>query len=128
MSRSAFAKARYTLFLRIQYKFYTMILTTTNSIQGKEITNYIGIVTGHKYVNTYSTKGLSFKEQLTMKKGLENAEKDLEKAKKEALDRLVEKAEEMHAMAVIGVTMDVEVLRQGITLSIATMGTAVIYK
>lgn len=105
-----------------------MILTTTNSIQGKEITNYIGIVTGHMYVNTYSTKGLSFKEQLTMKKGLENAEKDLEKAKKEALDRLVEKAEEMHAMAVIGVTMDVEVLRQGITLSIATMGTAVIYK
>lgn len=105
-----------------------MILTTTNSIQGKEITNYIGIVTDNMYVNIYSAKGLSFKDSLSMKKGYENAEKELEDAKNEAFSRLQVKAKEMQAMAIVGITMDTEVLREGMTLAISVMGTAVTFK
>lgn len=105
-----------------------MIITTTNSIQGKEITNYLGIVTDHKYVNIYSSKGLSFKESLSAINGYANAEKELEETKKEAFLRIQEKAKEMQAMAVVGVTMDVEVLREGMTLAISVMGTAVTYQ
>ena len=69
-----------------------MILTTTNTIQGKEITNYVGIVTDTMYVNVYSAKGLSFKDSLSAKKGYQNAEQELEYTKKEAFSRLEEKA------------------------------------
>lgn len=105
-----------------------MIITTTNALQGKEITNYIGIVTDHKYVNIYSSKGLSFKDSFSAKKGYENAEKELEGTKKEAFDRIIEKAKALHATAVVGVTMDVEVLREGMTLAISVMGTAVTHQ
>lgn len=105
-----------------------MLITTTNSIQGKEITHYIGIVTDHKYVNIYKSKGLSFKDSLSAIKGYENAEKELESTKKEALERIIEKAKSLHATAVVGLTMDVEVLREGMTLAISVMGTAVTHQ
>jgi len=55
-----------------------MLLTTTNSIEGKEITFYLGIVTSHVYAKLLETKGLTFKESLTMKKAYEKGEVNIE--------------------------------------------------
>ncbi len=102
-----------------------MILTTTNAIQGKEISQYVGIVTSNVYVNVYKSKGLSFKDSLSMIKGYENAEDGLEAAKTQALEDLKSKAKNMQGMAVVGITMDIEVLREAITMCISAMGTVV---
>jgi uncharacterized protein YbjQ (UPF0145 family) len=101
-----------------------MLLTTTNSIEGKEITFYLGIVTSHVYTKLIETKGLTFKESFTMKV-YENGEVNIENAKKEALDKLKERAKALNATAVIGIHLDVEVIFEGRTLGISAVGTAV---
>lgn len=105
-----------------------MIVTTTNSIQGKEITSYLNIVTSNVYSKLYETKGLSFKESIGGTKGFEKGEQNIEIAKKEAIDKLKEKASALGANAIIGISLDVEVIFEGMTLGISVLGTAVVYK
>ncbi len=105
-----------------------MILTTTNTIEGKDISKYIDIVTSHVYSKLYDTKGLSFKESLSMTKAYEKGEQNIEMAKKEALKKIKDKAKELGANALIGISVDVEVIFEGRTLGISAMGTAVFYK
>ncbi len=104
-----------------------MILTTTTSLQGKEITQYLGIVTETLYVRYHQSK-MSFKDAFSTEKVYENLEEGLEIGKKEAFIKLTEKAKELQAMAVIGVSMDVEITRDGMTRAISVMGTAVTFK
>lgn len=105
-----------------------MIITTTNSIDGKEITSYKDIVTAHVYSKLYETKGLSFKDTFTMTKAYEKGTVNVEASKKEALDKIKEKAANLGANAVIGITIDVEVIFEGRTLGISAIGTAVTYR
>ena len=105
-----------------------MIITTTNSIQGKEITSYIDIVTSHTYSKIYDTKGLSFKESLSSSKAYEKGEQNIENAKKEAIEKVKKKASALGANAIVGLIIDVEVVREGISLGISVIGTAVSYK
>jgi len=104
-----------------------MIITTTNSIEGKDISRYLGIVTENMYVSLYNTKGLSFKESLSMRKAYQNGEENIEQSKKEIFAKLEEKAKALGANAIVGVSMDVEMIFEASTLGISVMGTAVFY-
>lgn len=104
-----------------------MILTTTNSIQGKEITQYLGIVTTTIYVRYHKSK-MSFKDAFNLEKSYENAEEGLEIGKQAAFEKLKEKGKELQATAIIGISMDVEITRDGMTRAISVMGTAVNFK
>lgn len=102
-----------------------MILTTTNSISGKEISNYLGIIMGTTYASNYATKGMSFKDIFNSKKYYENYENGLEAAKESAFEKLKQQAEAKQANAIIGVSIDVEMMSTtGVTM-ITVIGTAV---
>ncbi|RMB57646.1 YbjQ family protein [Dokdonia sinensis] len=105
-----------------------MILSTTDTIQGKEIHTYLGLVSATIYTSSFKTKGLSFKDQFNSEKTYENYEKGLEAAKEEAFIRLRENAKAMQANAIVGISMDVETMGQVNLTTISVMGTAVALK
>lgn len=105
-----------------------MIITTTNSIQGKEITQYLSVITGFVYAKIYDTKGLSFRDSLNSEKIYKSGEDGINAAKQEVLKKLEIKAKELGAHAIVGVTMDVEVIIENSKLGISAMGTAVVLK
>ncbi|NER19010.1 YbjQ family protein [Spongiivirga citrea] len=102
-----------------------MILTTTNSIDGKTISNYLGVVTGTTYVVNYGTKGMSFKDMFNSSKYYANYENGLEEAKEEAFQKLRDNANNQAADAVVGISFDIEMMgANGVTM-VSIVGTAV---
>lgn len=78
-----------------------MILTTTNSIEGHQIENYLGIITG---VSTNIKTSFSFKTEKnkSLYRGFIN------EAKEEAFQNLKDNAINLKANAVVGITIDIE--------------------
>lgn len=102
-----------------------MIITTTNSIEGKEVSNYLGVIMGTTYTSNHGTKGMTFKDIFNSKKYYENYENGLESAKESAFEKLKQQAEEKQANAIIGISVDVELMSTtGVTM-ITVIGTAV---
>jgi uncharacterized protein YbjQ (UPF0145 family) len=101
-----------------------MIITTTPNIEGKEIKEYIGIVTGEAIMGANIFR--DFFASITDIVGGRSAayEKELGKARKVAIDEMIQKAEDVGGSAVIGVDLDYEVIREGM-LMVAVSGTAV---
>ena len=101
-----------------------MIVTTTPNIEGKEIKEYIGIVTGEAIMGANIFR--DFFASITDIVGGRSAayEKELGKARKVALDEMIQQAEDVGGSAVIGVDLDYEVIRDGM-LMVAVSGTAV---
>lgn len=103
-----------------------MIITTTNKIEGRTISEYKGIVFGEVIAGVNLIKDL--------KAGLSNIfggrsgtyEKELITARNEALEEMQQRAQEMGAVAVVGVKVDYEALGadNGMLMVIAS-GTAV---
>lgn len=112
-------------------KIKTMVLTTTNSIEGFRIIEYKGIVTGLSYNSSYSYKGVkvSFKDMFNTKnyrKAYQEAyEEGLQSIKEEAFQKLKKNAEALNANAVVGIKVDIEPLSQSSMLIISITGTAV---
>ena len=96
-----------------------MILTTTNTIEGHKIHDYLGIITGVA-VNRKQT-GMSF----SMTKYYDALEKNIETVKEEAFQNLKKNAIAVHANAVVGITVDVETFATSGILMISITGTAV---
>ena len=103
-----------------------MILTTTPSVEGKNITEYQGIVFGEVIA------GVDFIKDLTA--GLSNFfggrsgtyEEELLRAREEAMRELEERARALGADAVVGVDVDYEVLGANYGMLLVTeSGTAV---
>ncbi len=101
-----------------------MIVTTTPNIEGKEIKEYIGIVTGEAIMGANIFR--DFFASITDIVGGRSAayEKELGKARKVAMDEMIQQAEDVGGSAVIGVDLDYEVIRDGM-LMVAVSGTAV---
>lgn len=101
-----------------------MIITTTPNIEGKEIKEYIGIVTGEAIMGANIFR--DFFASITDIVGGRSAayEKELGKARKVAMDEMIQKAEDVGGSTVIGVDLDYEVIREGM-LMVAVSGTAV---
>lgn len=104
-----------------------MIVTTTPQIEGKKISQYLGIVTGEAIMGANLFKDL-FASITDILGGRSGAyEKELIRAKDIALQELEERAKEKGANAVVGVDLDYEVLgRDNSMLMVSASGTAVI--
>jgi uncharacterized protein YbjQ (UPF0145 family) len=103
-----------------------MIVTTTPSIQGKEITQYFGIVTGEAILGANLFRDL-FAGIRDIVGGRSAAyERELAKARQIALQEMEAAAAQMGANAVVGVDLDYEVLgaNSGM-LMVSASGTAV---
>ncbi|WP_413204583.1 YbjQ family protein [Rhodospirillum sp. A1_3_36] len=104
-----------------------MILTTTESVEGKHITAYLGIVSGEAVQGTNIFKDFfgSIRDVVGGRSG--SYESEFLEAKNAALAELEERAQAVGADAVIGVDLDYQVLGgdQKMLLMVAANGTAV---
>ena len=100
-----------------------MIVTTTPSVEGYQIADYLGIVTGEAIMGANIIRDLfaSVTDILGGRSGAYEAE--LAKARETALRELEERAVEKGANAVVGVDLDYEVIGQ--MLMVSASGTAV---
>ncbi len=104
-----------------------MIVTTTQSIEGKKVVRYLGIVTGEAILGANIFRDL-FAGIRDIVGGRSAAyEKELQRARRIALEELEERATELGANAVVGVDPDYEVLGGGNgMLMVSASGTAVV--
>ena len=103
-----------------------MIVTTTNSIEDHQVEEYLGLVFGEVItgVNFLKDIGAGIRDFIGGRS--QGYEEELIRARQEALDEMVARAEKLGAQAVIGVKMDYEVLGQGGSmLMVTSSGTAV---
>lgn len=103
-----------------------MIITTTPNIEGKNITQYLGIVTGEAVVGANLFRDL-FASVTDIVGGRSGAyEKEFRKAREIAFEELESAARQQGANAVVGVDLDYEVLgeKNGM-LMVSVSGTAV---
>lgn len=103
-----------------------MIITTTNSVEGRPVREYKGIVMGEAIIGANILKDL-FAAVRDVVGGRAGAYEDaLRSARQEALREMANKAQELGADAVIGVDIDYEVLgKAGSMLMVTSAGTAV---
>ncbi|MFN0276346.1 MAG: YbjQ family protein [Chitinophagales bacterium] len=103
-----------------------MTITTTTSIEGKNISKYLGLVSGETIIGANIIKDL-FAGIRDIVGGRSGAyEEVLREAKKIALQEMEEAAQQMGANAIIGVDLDYETVGNGSMLMVAVSGTAVI--
>ncbi|WP_298721786.1 YbjQ family protein [uncultured Ferrovibrio sp.] len=104
-----------------------MILTSTDSVEGRKITAYLGIVAGEAVMGTNIFRDFfaGITDILGGRSG--GYEKELRKAKALALESLVDEAKQLGADAVVGLDLDYQQIggtdRQ--MLLVAASGTAV---
>ena len=104
-----------------------MILTTTPTIEGKSITEYLGIVTGEAVMGANIVKDI-FAAVTDIVGGRSGKyEQELGKARQIALQEMAGEAEKIGANAVVGVDLDYEVIREGM-LMVTAAGTAVKFR
>ncbi len=104
-----------------------MIISTTHNIEGKKISQYLGIVSGEAIIGANLFK--DFFASITDIVGGRSAayEKVLKEAKDNALAELQENAQKAGANAVIGVDLDYETIgSNGSMLMVSANGTAVV--
>ncbi len=104
-----------------------MILTTTDSIDGQKIVQYLGVISADVVMGTNFMRDFfaSVRDVVGGRSG--SYEKVFTEAKQEALDDLAEKAKSMGANAVIGIDLDYEIIGgdQKTLLMVTANGTAV---
>lgn len=105
-----------------------MLITTTPTIQGAEITSYYGIVTGEAILGANIFKDF-FAGIRDIVGGRSAAyEEELRKAREVALDEMEAEATALGATAVVGVDLDYETIQVGSggnMLMVSVSGTAV---
>ncbi|MDR7101979.1 uncharacterized protein YbjQ (UPF0145 family) [Croceicoccus sp. BE223] len=104
-----------------------MIVTTTPTVQGREISGYLGIVTGEVIVgaNLFRDLFASITDLVGGRSG--KYEEVLARARREAISEMKEEAMKLGGNAVVGVDLDYEVLGQnGSMLMVSCSGTAVV--
>ncbi len=102
-----------------------MIVTTTPYIEGKKVSQYLGIVTGEAIMGANIFKDI-FASITDVIGGRAAAyEKELSRAQKIAMEEREERAQQMGADAIVGVDLDYETLKQGSMLMVTVSGTAV---
>lgn len=103
-----------------------MLITTTNSVEGKTIEQYYGVVIGEAIMGANVFKDLfaSIRDVVGGRSGSYEAE--LTKARKVAFSEIQQEATLLGANAIVGVDLDYEVVGQnGSMLMVSISGTAV---
>lgn len=101
-----------------------MIVTTTPTIEGRQIASYLGIVTGEAIMGANIIKDLfaSVTDIIGGRSG--KYEQELGKARKISIDEMMQSATALGADAIVGIDLDYEVIRDGM-LMVTASGTAV---
>lgn len=104
-----------------------MIVTTTDGIEGRRVTTYLGVVTGEAIMGTNVFRDMfaGLRDIVGGRSG--SYEKEVKKAKDLAVEQMIEEAEALGADAVVGVDLDYEVIggdKKTLLMAIAN-GTAV---
>ncbi len=103
-----------------------MLLTTTPTIEGKPIQQYIGIVTAETIIGANIFKDIfaGIRDIVGGRSG--TYERVIEEARQNALTELQQKAQTMGANAVVGIDLDFETVGgKGSMLMVVASGTAV---
>lgn len=106
-----------------------MLITTTNNIEGKKITQYYGIVSGETIIgaNVFKDFFAGIRDIVGGRAG--SYENVLRQAKDTALQEMSDQAARMGANAVIAVDLDYETVGgSGSMLMVTAAGTAVRYE
>ena len=108
------------------HKTNTMLITTTNTIEGKRIVEYYGLVSGETIIGANLVKDL-FASITDIVGGRSSVyEKTLREAKDTAIGEMTQEAQRLGANAIIGVDLDYETLGSGSSMLMVTAcGTAV---
>lgn len=101
-----------------------MIMSTTPTLEGHKITEYLGVVTGEAILgaNVFRDFFASITDIVGGRSGA--YEQELAKARKIAMDEAAQQASERGAHAVVGIDLDYEVIRDGMMM-VSVSGTAV---
>ena len=106
-----------------------MLISTTHTLDGRPITNYLGLVSGEAILGANIFKDF-FASIRDIVGGRSAAyEEELRKAKQIALDEMTEQAAALGANAIVGVDLDYETIgvgRGGNMLMVSASGTAVV--
>ncbi|MDQ6422738.1 YbjQ family protein [Paenibacillus sp. LHD-117] len=102
-----------------------MIITTTSTIEGYPVRQYLGVITGEVIMGANVVR--DFLASITDIVGGRSGvyETKLQEARDAAFAEMTQKASRMGATAIIGVDIDYEVIREGM-LMVAVSGTAVV--
>jgi uncharacterized protein YbjQ (UPF0145 family) len=103
-----------------------MLITTTNTVEGKRITQYYGLVSGETIIGANIIKDIfaSITDIVGGRSG--TYERTLREAKDTALQEMTQEAQRLGANAIIGVDLDYETLGSGGSMLMVTAcGTAV---
>ena len=104
-----------------------MLLTTTPTVEGHPIQNYLGLVCGEVISGVDFVKDFAAGMRNFFGGRSASYENELTDARAQAIEELVQRAEQMGANAVVGIDVDYEVLVQGGNMMMVTVsGTAVI--
>lgn len=103
-----------------------VIVTTTPTIEGKPIREYLGIVNGEVIIGINVLKDFTAGIRDIFGGRSRSYENALVEARSEALEEMKERARKMGAQGIVGVDIDFEVLGQaGSMMMIVATGTAV---
>ena len=104
-----------------------MILTTTPQIEGYQIREYKGVVTGETIIGANVFKDFMASIRDIVGGRSASYEKVLREAKDTSIQEMIERAQQMGANAIVGIDIDYEAIGgSGSMLMVATSGTAVV--
>ncbi len=104
-----------------------MIITTTSTIEGQPIKEYLGIVSSEVILGANVIKDMVSTVRDFIGGRVSTLEEALSEAREEALNNIAGEAEKLGANAIVGVSIDYETLGQhGTMLMVCANGTAAI--
>jgi len=101
-----------------------MIITTTPNIEGQQIQEYLGLVTGEAILGAHIGRDILASITDIVGGRSSEYEEEVRKARVIAVDEMTSEAKEKGGNAIVGVDLDYEVIRQGM-LMVAVSGTVV---
>ena len=104
-----------------------MIMTTTPQVEGYQIREYKGVVTGETIIGANFMKDIFAGIRDIVGGRSASYEKVLRRAKDTSMQEMIQRAQEMGANAIVGIDIDYETIGESNSmLMVATSGTAVV--
>ena len=103
-----------------------MIMTTTHTIEGRQVSKYFGVVTGEAILGANIFKDIFAGIRDIVGGRSASYERELQEARRLAFTEMEEKARRVGANAIIGIDIDYETIgANGSMLMVSVSGTAV---